>query len=177
MFNLSVNIGCEESIEVVLQPFENQFSSPGESTVSHADDNFGLLQSSVNIRQIRRSSFHFDDVDTNEGSKAKRTVKLPNLDSTKNEMAAIDRKIQSLLKKYKKKPQSDSNSLKSSSTTTTLECDSISSISSSFSDDGVPRTKHQAHKFTGIMPLRLEIPTSISAKQLGAGRLQSLHIK
>ncbi|KAL3937617.1 MAG: hypothetical protein SGBAC_007309 [Bacillariaceae sp.] len=177
MINLSVNIGCEESIEVVLQPFENQFSAPGESTVSPDDDNFGLLQSSVNIRQIRRSSFHFDDVDAHEDSKVKCTVQFPNLDSTKNEMAAIDRKIQSLLKKYKKKPQSDSNSLKSSSTTTTLECDSISSMSSSFSDDGVPRARHQAHKFTGIIPLRLEIPTSISAKQLGEGRLQSLHIK
>ncbi|CAJ1954325.1 unnamed protein product [Cylindrotheca closterium] len=156
MFNLSVNISCEDSIEVVLQPFEKQFSPPSESDKSRFD---GLLQSSVNIRQKRRSSFHFDDVDED----IKCNTKLSSLESTKKQMAAIDQKIQSLLKKYNKKPaQSDGNSLKSASTTSTLDCDSLSSTSSSFGDDETPCAKYQERKFAGI-PRRLEIPASIAA--------------
>lgn len=174
MFNLSVNIGHEESIEVVLQPFEAQFSSPEQSTTS--DGNSGLLQSSVNIRHTRRSSFHFDEVDKHDALKMNYKTKLTNLENARNEIVAIDQKIQSMLRKYKKPTKGDTSSVKSVSTTSTMECASLSSITSSFSDEGFLRAGTGGRKFNGV-PKKLEIPVSITTKSLGALSLKSLEIK
>lgn len=174
MLYLSVDVGCMESIEVVLQPFEAQFDFPiDDSTTSSSssfsssssnDERSGLLRSSINIRQTRRKLFKFDQYDTTEERSR------PSMENTKKEMDAIDQKIKELLKKHKKR-DNDGSSLECASASITLDCETLSSISSSFNDHDWNENKDPAIMITTRPKKATKVPLG------GAVSLQRLQSK